>query len=67
MNILDHIETNNLKNKDQCNDTISYEPKIYNKFSLSSGPLIYTLPVVTVIPSGGKKNRAIFIDGLTCL
>ena len=38
MNMLYHIVMNNIKNKNQCDDAIEYEPKFYNKFSLSSGP-----------------------------
>ena len=36
--MLYHIVMNNIKNKNQCDDAIEYEPKFYNKFSLSSGP-----------------------------
>ena len=63
-NRLYHVVTNNLKNKDQCNASIDYEPKCYNEFSLPSDPTIYTLPLVTVILRGGMKNRATIIYGL---
>ena len=33
MNKLDHVVTNNIKNKDQCNEAIEYEPKFDSKFS----------------------------------
>ena len=36
MNNLDHVVTNNTKNKNQCDDAIEYNPKFDNKFSLSS-------------------------------
>ena len=48
MNILDFIVKNNLRNKNQCNDAISYEPEFDGKFSLSSGPYMDPLTVVTV-------------------
>ena len=47
INKLDHLVTNNIKNKDQCNDAIGYEPKFDSKFSLSIGtkyPLIGVYP-----------------------
>ena len=56
-----------VKNKNQCNDAIEYEPKLDNKFSLSSGPNKDTLPVVTVRIRAGKKNRENIIAVLTCL
>ena len=34
MNKLDHVVTNNIKNKDQCNEAIEYEPKIVNLVNL---------------------------------
>ena len=37
MNRLDHIVTDNINDKNKCNDTIDYEPKFDNKFSLYSG------------------------------
>ena len=63
---LDREVTNNIKNKDQCNDSIEYEPKFDNKFSLSSGTKD-PLPVVTFSLRGGKKHRANIIAGLTSL
>ena len=33
MNKLDHVVKNNIKNKDQCNDSIEYEPQFDDKFS----------------------------------
>ena len=60
------IVTNNINNKDQCNDVIEYDPKCDNTFSLSSGTKD-PLPVVTVSLQGGKKNIAATIYGLTCL
>ena len=43
MNKLDHVVTNNIKNKVKFNEAIEYEPKFDSKFSLSIGtkyPLI---------------------------
>ena len=58
---------NNIKkNKNQHNDSIEYEPKFDNKFSLSSGTK-NPIPVVTVSLRGGKKQMATIISGLTCL
>ena len=37
MNKLYHIVNNEIKDKNQCNDTIEYEPKFDNEFNLSSG------------------------------
>ena len=59
MNKLDHVVTNNIKNKNKCHD-----PKFDNKFSLS-GWTKYPLPVVTVSLRKGNKHRADIIYGLT--
>ena len=59
--------TYNLNNTNQCNDTIAYEPKIDNKFSLSCGPPMDPSPLVTVIFVEGKENRATNNDGTTFL
>ena len=66
MTKLYHVVTNNINNKDQCNDAIEYEPKFDNKFSLSSGNKDLLL-VVTVSLQGGKKHRTTIISSLTCL
>ena len=66
MKNLDHLVTNNINNKDQCNEAIGYEPNFDNKFSLSSGTKD-PLAVVTVSLRGGKKHRATIIDVLKCL
>ena len=66
MNKLDHVVTNNIKNKYQCNDAIEYEPKYDNKSSLSSGTKD-PLTVVTVSLRGGKKHRETIIASLICL
>ena len=44
---LDISVKNHIKNKDQCNDAIEYDPKFDNKLSLSSGTK-YPLIVLTV-------------------
>ena len=31
-NKLDHVVTDNINNKDQCNDTIEYEPKFDHRW-----------------------------------
>ena len=67
MNTLDHVVTNNIKIKDQCNDSIAYDPNFGNKFGLSSNSNMDTLPLVTVTLRGGNKNRVDRISGLTCL
>ena len=36
-NKLDYVVTNNITNKDQCNDGIEYDPKFDGKLSLSRG------------------------------
>ena len=59
--------TSNTNNKNQCDDTIEYDPKFDDKFSLSSGTNKYHLPVVTFRLIGGKKHRATIISGLTVL
>ena len=46
---LDHVVTNNVKNKYQCNYAIEYEPIFDSRFSLSGGTK-EPLPVVTIIP-----------------
>ena len=66
MNKLYHAMTNNIKNKDQHNDAIEYDPKFDSKFSLSSGTKD-PLPEVNVSLLGGKKHRVTIIDVLTCL
>ena len=55
MNRLFHVVTNNVKNKNQCNDAIEYDPSFDSKFSLSSEPPMDPLPLVTVGLRGGKK------------
>ena len=67
MNKLDNIVADNIKNNYQCNETIYYEPKFDNKFSLSCGPTIDSLLVVTEIHIGGNKNRETIIPVLTWL
>ena len=67
MNILYHVVTYNIKNKDQCSYAIYYELKFDNKFSLSSGPPMDLLSVLTFSLIVSKKNRAEIISGLTCL
>ena len=67
MNNLYHAVANNINNKDQCNDTIEYEPKFDNTFSLSCGIKDPPPPVVTFRLWEGKKYRATIIYGLTCL
>ena len=59
--------TNNLRNKNQCNYAIAYEPIFHNIFSLSSDPPMDTLPVVNANLRGGKKNRATMNTSLVCL
>ena len=57
INKFDRVVTNNIKtNKNQQNGAIEYEPRFYNKFSLSSGTKD-PLSVVTVRLIGGKKKR----------
>ena len=66
-NRLKHIVNNNIKkDKDQHNEAIENEPKFDSSFNLSSGTKD-PLPVVTVSLRGGDKQKAIEIDGLTCL
>ena len=55
MNILDHILTDNIKNKNQCNDAIEYYPNFGNNFSLSSGNTVYPLSVVKDARRTGKQ------------
>ena len=66
MNNSDYIVTSNVKNKNQCDGTIEYDPEIDNKFSLSSGNKDH-LKVVTVSLRGGKKHRATIISILICM
>ena len=66
MSKLDHVVTNKIKNKYQCNDAIKYENIFDNNFILSSGTKD-TLPVATVSLRGGKKHRETIIDSLKCL
>ena len=66
MKKLDHVVTNNIKNKNQCDDTIEYEPIFDNKFGLSSVTKD-PLPVVTVSLKVVNKHRANIISGLTYL
>ena len=66
-NKLDHIVTNKIKIKDQCNDAITYDPKFGNVFSLSTDYNKDTLPIVTVNLIKVNKNRANTIAVLTCL
>ena len=37
MNKLDHVVTNAIKNKNQCDNAIEYDLRFDNTFSLSSG------------------------------
>ena len=67
MNKLDHVVTNNIKNINQYDDAIEYDPKLDGKFSLSSGTNRDLLTVVTVSLRGGKKHRETIIYGLTCI
>ena len=55
-----------MKNKNQHNYAIEYEPKFYSTFSLSSGTKV-PLPVLTVSLRGGKKQKAISFSVRTCL
>ena len=48
MNILYHVLTRNLKNKNKCNESIEYEPSFGNKSSSYIGPYIDTSTVLTV-------------------
>ena len=66
MNKLDHVLTNNIKNKSKCDDAIEYEPIIDNKFSFYSGTND-PLTVVTISLRGGKKHRETINSSLTCL
>ena len=66
MSKLDHIVSNNIKNKDQCNDAIYYKPEFDGKFSLSRGNKD-PLWVVNFSLREDKKNKTTIISGLTCL
>ena len=67
MNILDYAVNDSIKtNKDRRNDSIENDPKFDYCFNLSSGTT-YPLPVATVSPRKGKKNRATNVAGLICL
>ena len=66
MNKLDHVVTNAINNKNQCDNAIEYDLKFDNTFSLSSGnkePLL----LLTVSLQGGKKHRETIIYSLICL
>ena len=63
MKKLDHVVTNNINNKNQCNYTIEYDPKFDSKSSLSSGTKD-PLPVVSVSILGDKKKRVTIISSL---
>ena len=65
MNKINHVVTNNIKNKNQCDDAIEYNPKFDNVFSVSSEPNRYPLPAATVSLRGGNKKIPTLIDGLT--
>ena len=66
MKKLDQIVTNNIKNKNQCDEKTEHDPIFDNEFSLSSG-FKYHLPVVIVSLRGCKKHRATLISGITCM
>ena len=66
MNKLYHVVTNKIKNKDQQNDIIVYQPGFDSKFILSRSTKD-PLPVVTVSIQLGKKRRATIISSLKCL
>ena len=66
INILYNAVNSNLREK-KCNDSIDYELKFDDKFSLPSDTPMYPLAVVTTSLREGKKNRANIISGLTCL
>ena len=55
MKILYHVGTDNIKNKNQFNDAIDYEPRFYNKFSLYRYSIRGPLPVLIVTLRGGNK------------
>ena len=57
MNKLYHVVNDNINIKDQFIDVIKYDTKFDNKFRLSSGPPMYSFPVVTFILGGVKKKR----------
>ena len=57
MNILYQVLTDNINNKDQCNNVIEYKTKFDDTFSLSTGTPIYNFIVVTVSLKGGKRNK----------
>ena len=59
--------TNNINNKDQCDDAIEDELIFYNKFSLSSAINIDPLILLTVRLREVKEHRATIISGLECL
>ena len=59
--------TNNIKNKNQYDDAIEYEPKLDNIFYLYSGPNRDPLTVVTLRLGGGKTHRATIVASLTCI
>ena len=67
MNNLYHVVNNNIKNKNQYDDAIEYDPKFDNKFSLFSGPNMDPLKLVTFSLRGGNKHRETIISGPTCL
>ena len=58
--------TNEIKTRYQSNETIEYEQKFDNKFSLSSGTK-EPLTVVTIRLQEVKKHRSTIISGLPCL
>ena len=63
---MDKVVTNDINNKDQCNNAIEYEPKFDSKFSLSSRNKD-PLPVVNVSLRVGNKYKATIMHGLACL
>ena len=54
--------TNNIKNKNKFDDTIYYESKFGDKFSLYSDPPRYSLTVVTVRIIGAYRLAEIPIE-----
>ena len=67
INKLYHVVSNNINNKNQCDDAIEYETKFDSKFSLSSGPNRDPLSVVTVSLIRGNKHRATIFANLSYL
>ena len=67
MNKLYHVVTNNINNKNQCDDAIKYELDFDNKLILFSGTNGNLMQVVTVRLIVGKKHREMIIYSLPYL